>query len=69
MIRINLILAIAILMLSVMPSVYAHTAYYMIGYKLGRQDGKSCGYGSIECSVSMSNKSCSDYGNEFSSYS
>jgi hypothetical protein len=53
----------AILMLGIIPSVYAHTAYYMKGYKLGREDGKSGsgGYGSIECSVSMSNKSCSDY--------
>jgi hypothetical protein len=35
----------------------------MKGYKLGMEDGKTGGgeYGSIECSVSMSNKSCSDY--------
>jgi hypothetical protein len=35
----------------------------MIGYKLGREDGKmgSAGYGSVMCSVSISNKSCSDY--------
>jgi hypothetical protein len=51
-------------MLGVMPSVYAHTQDYSKGYKLGKEDGKSGGggYGSIECSVSMSNKSCSDYG-------
>ena len=32
-------------------------------HKLGKEDGKTGGggYGSIECSVSMSNKSCSDY--------
>lgn len=40
---------------------YCTISYYMKGYKLGREDGKSggCGYGSIECSVSMSSKSCS----------
>jgi hypothetical protein len=35
----------------------------MKGYKLGMEDGKTGrgGYGSKECSVSMSNKSCLDY--------
>jgi hypothetical protein len=43
--------------------VYAHPQDYLKGYKLGRENGKtgSSGYGSLECSVSMSNKSCSDY--------
>jgi hypothetical protein len=50
-------------MLRIVPSVYAHSQDYMKGYKLGRQDGKSGGggYGSIEYSVSMSNKLCSNY--------
>ena len=64
MIKINLVVAlIAILMLGVMPSAYVHTPDYLKGYELGKEDGKSGGggYGSIECSVSMSNKSCSDY--------
>ena len=64
MIKINLVIVSAtILMLGVMPSVYAHTQDYLKGYKLGKEDGKSGGggYGSIVCSVSMSNKSCSDY--------
>jgi hypothetical protein len=62
MVQINLVL-VAIFMLGIMPSVYAHTQDYLKGYKLGKEDGKTggSGYGSIECSVSMSNKSCSDY--------
>jgi hypothetical protein len=45
-IKINLVLvAIAIFMLGVMPSVYAHTPYYMKGYKLGMEDGKTGGGG------------------------
>ena len=63
-IKINLVLiTMSILMFSIMPSVYAHPQDYLKGYKLGRENGKtgSSGYGSLECSVSMSNKSCSDY--------
>jgi hypothetical protein len=42
--KMNLVLvAIAIFMLGVMPSVYAHTPYYMNGYKLGMEDGKTGG--------------------------
>jgi hypothetical protein len=50
-------------MFGITPSVYAHTAYYMKGYKLITEDGKTGagGYGRVMCSVSMSNKSCSDY--------
>jgi hypothetical protein len=50
-------------MLGVVPYVYAHTQDYMKGYKLGKEDGKTGagGYNSIQRSVSMSNKSCSDY--------
>ena len=57
-IKINFVLvAIAILIFDIIPSVYAHTAYYMKGHKIGREDGKTGagGYGSIMCSVSMSN--------------
>jgi hypothetical protein len=49
-------------MLGVMSSVYAHIQDYLRDYKLGMENGKTGGggYGSIGCSVSMSNKSCSD---------
>jgi hypothetical protein len=55
---------IAIFMLCVMPSVYAHTQDYLKGYKLGKQDGKTGagGYGSVVCTVSMSNKSRLSHG-------
>jgi hypothetical protein len=44
--KVNLVLvAIAIFMLGVMLSVYAHTSYYMKGYKLGMKDGKTGGGG------------------------
>jgi hypothetical protein len=35
----------AILLLNLMPSVYAHTPYYMKGYKIGREYGKTRGGG------------------------
>ncbi len=41
-IKINfLLVAIAILIFGIISSVYAHTAYYMKGYKIGREDGKT----------------------------
>jgi hypothetical protein len=49
--RASLVVAsIAILMLGVIPSVYAHTENYMKGFKLGREDGKTGGggYGKYE---------------------
>jgi hypothetical protein len=62
-IKVNLVIVTMVIpIFKILPSFYAHTPYYMKGYKHDRDDGKTGGrYGRIECSVSMSNKSCSDY--------